>query len=237
MEIKANEKNNSNKSTKFNVKFDKKVDTKMQLLDFYNQNIRKIHIIVSVIMIILYIFSFIYRFNAIKSGEYKLAEGATIPNFMYELQQNLVLDLVIIIAGITPFCFIPVIGVAQAITVVGGLSVRYALGGSFMITAFLGGLIQVFAVALCVSVGLYYCRLTTKKNKYYNQSGFGIDDIKLQVYQIRKQEEKIQQIEKKQEEKNRKIAESNVKIPYLNFMLLGVIAFVIQFIGILISII
>ena len=36
-------------------------------------------------------------------------------------------------------------------------------------------------------------------------------------------------------EKAKKIEECNIKIPYLNFVLLGAVAFVIQFVGVLIA--
>ena len=62
-----------------------------------------------------------------------------------------------------------------------------------------------------------------------------MDDIKLQLYEIRKDEKKLEELTKKKEEKAKKIEECNIKIPYLNFVLLGAVAFVIQFVGVLIA--
>lgn len=241
MENKVNKNVNSNKTkkegTKFKVNIKGKSDIKMELMDFYNQKIKKMHIIFLVIAVILYLISFFTTFSAIKSGNYSLAEGTTAPGFIYELQQNALLDLVIIIAGITPYCYLSVIGVAQSIMIVNGLAIRYALGSSFMFTALIGGLIQLIGISLCVAVGIYYCRLTTKKNKYYHHSEFGMDDIKMQLYEIKKEEKKIEELTKKKEEKARKIEECNIKMPYLNIILLGVVAIAVQTIGILISMI
>jgi hypothetical protein len=239
MENKVQKDVNSNKSkkegTKFNVNIKGTKDIKMELLDFYNQRIKKLHIILLIVSVIIYVISFYTSFSSIKNGNYSLAEGTVATSFMDNIKENALLDLVIIIAGITPYCFLSIIGLAQSIMVINGLAVRYALGKSFMITLFLGGLIQLIGVSLCVAIGLYFCRLSTKKNKYYHHSEFGMDDIKMQVYEIRKDEKKIEEINKKKEEKAKKIEECNIKIPYLNFILLGAIAFVFQFIGVLIT--
>ena len=56
-------------------------------------------------------------------------------------------------------------------------------------------------------------------------------------YEIRKNNKKVEELAKKKEDKKKKIESCNVKIPYLNFVLLGAIAFVIEFIGVLIALI
>lgn len=241
MEAKVKKDINSNKSKKENTKFKVNMqgnkDIKMEILDFYNQRLKKMHIIILVISVILYLVSFYTSFSAIKQGNYTLAEGITAQGFMASLKESALLNLVIIIAGITPYCFLSIIGVAQSIMCVNNLAVRYALGSSFMPTLFIGGLIQLVGISLCIAVGLYYCRLSTKKNKYYHHSDFGMNDIKMQLYEIRKNNEKINELNKKMEDKAKKIEECNVKIPYLNFIALGAIAFIFQFVGILIAMI
>lgn len=241
MESKVKKDTNSNKSkkegTKFKVKIQGNKDIKMEIIDFYNQRLKKMHIIILVISVLLYLISFYTSFSSIRNGNFSLAEGVTAPGFISSLKENALLDLVIVIAGITPYCFLSIIGVAQAIMCVNNLAIRYALGSSFMPTLFIGGLIQLIGVTLCIAVGLYYCRLSTKKNKYYHHSDFGMNDIKMQLYEIRKDEEKINSLNKKMEDKAKKIEECNVKIPLLNFGALGAVAFVIQFVGILIAMI
>lgn len=237
VENKTNSKKLNKQSTKFNVNIQGNKNTKMELLDFYNANIKKLHLIMLVISVVLYIISFFAVFSSVKSGNYTLAPDTVAASFMSMLKENILLDIVIIIAGITPYCFLSIIGLAQAITMVNSLAVRYTLGKTFMITAFLGGAIQLIGISLCVAAGLYYCRLSTKKNKYYHHSNFGIDDIKLQLYEIRKNDKKVEEITKKKEDKAKKIEACNIKIPYLNFVLLGAVAFVIEFVGVLITLI
>lgn len=239
MENKVQKNTNSNKTkngeTKFKVNIKGNKDVKMELLDFYNQKIKKMHIILLIISIVLYIIAFYSTFSSIKSGNFTLTEGTVASGFLDTIKENVLLDLVIIIAGITPYCFLSIIGIAQAIMCVNGLGINYALGKSFAFTSFLGGAIELIGLSLCIAIGIYYCRLSTKKNKYYHHSDFGMDDIKMQFYEIRKDEKKLDELTKKKEEKAKKIEECNIKIPYLNFVLLGAVAFIIQFIGVLIT--
>lgn len=210
-------------------------DIKMQVIDFYNQKLKKMHIIFLVIMLAVFAIMFFSSFSAIRSGKYAVAEGAAPIGLVDSIKQNLFLDIVIIIAGITPYCFLSVIGTAQSLTLVNELALRYATHSSMMITCLIGGVLEIIGVSLCVAIGLYYCRLSTKKNKYYHHSDFGMDDVKMQLYELRKQEDKLKELTKKKEEKARKIEECNIKIPYFNFMILGVISLVIQVLGILIA--
>ena len=190
-----NKVQNSNKTSKkqknFKINMKSKEDVKLQLLDFYNQKLRKLHIIILIIMIILYAIFFFTTFSSVRSGAYTVAEGTVASGFVENIKQTLLLDLVIIIAGITPYFYLSIIGIAQSLALVNTLAIRYALGASFMPTLFIGGLIQIIAVALCIAVGLYYCRLSTKKTKYYHHSDFGLDDLKMQVYEIRQDKKKL----------------------------------------------
>lgn len=204
------------------------------LITFYNDNIKKTHIIIFVIMAILFVISFISIILSVKVG------GIDIPtakSFLNSIKEYAMLDGVIILAGITPYFFLPVLGIVQAIIGVGDMAARYVAGLSFVPTLFLGGIIEMIGIALSIAVGIYYCKLSTKKNKYYHHSEFSLSDVKMQIYEIRKNEEKIKELTKKKEDKNKEIQECNVKIPYLNFILLGLISFVIGFIGILIAMI
>ena len=55
MERKIENSNKTNKNEKkFKINMKPKEDVKLQLLDFYNQKIKKSHIIILVIMVILY---------------------------------------------------------------------------------------------------------------------------------------------------------------------------------------
>lgn len=221
--------------TKFKVNIKGNRNLKLEFMNFYNEKIKKMHIILLVIAVVLYIATFYTTFSSIKAGNYSLSDTAVAPSFMDNIKENTLLYIVIIVAGITPYCFLSIIGMAQPIMYVDTLAMNYVLNGKLTFALFLGGLIQMISITLCIALGLYYCRLSTKKNKYYHVSDFGMNDIKMQIYEIRKDEKKVEEIKKKKEEKNKKIQECNVKIPYLSFIALWAVAFVIQFIGVLIT--
>ena len=201
-----------------------------QIKELYNKNLRKKHIICFIIMTIIFAIVFIYNIHLYNSGSLTVPSDAVGNSFWNATKENFLISAVIIFAGITPYFFLSVIGFAQAAVIVNDMVLRYAQGSSFLPTLFIGGIIQMIGFSLCIATGIYYCRLSTKKNKYYHHSDFSFDDMKKQIYEIRKDEKKVEQIEKKKEEKFK-------KIPYISFIFLGIIGFAISFVGLLITII
>lgn len=220
----------------------KKIDINMKNKDklteiktFYNEKMKKAHIITSIILAVLYTIVFFIQIYSVKTGAVAVNPGAYGAGFTSQVKESFLLTFVIIIAGITPYIPLSVFGVAQPFLMIQDMMVRSSLGASFTITLYLGGLLQVIGIALSVVVGVYYCKLTTKKNKYYHHSDFGIDDVKMQLYEIRKDKKKVDEIVKKKEERAKEIEACNIKIPYLMFIAMGLAAFVLEFIGIVIT--
>ena len=208
-----------------------------QVKDFYNEHLKKSHVIFTIITILIYVIYFAYMFHLYRSGNLKVAQDITANNFLGYVNNCFFLTVIIIIAGITPYFYLSVLGLLIPLDLVGNLLARYVLGYSFMPTLFIGGLIEMLAYSLCISVGIYFCKLSSKKNKYYHYSDFSVNDLKKQVYEIRKDKDKVEEIEKKQEEKKKEIEKCNIKIPYLNFAILGIVAFVVECVGVLITLI
>lgn len=205
------------------------------LIVFYHKHIRKIHIIVTIIAMLIYAFASYKAFKNINNGNYYIPADTTAKTLLGNLKEDAMLSFIAILAGIVPFCYIAIIGIAQAGIIVNDIALRYVFDSTFMFTGILGGIIKVIGVGLVVAVGLYYCKLSSKKNKYYHQSGFTFNDVKLSFYDLRKNEKKVEELTKKKEERARKIQESNIKMPYGYFAVLGLIGFVIQAIGSLIT--
>lgn len=234
--MEMNKKENSKKTNvkKLNIEMKNK-DKLTEIKNFYNEKMKKPHIILSVVLIVLYTIMFIAQIHAVKSGAIVVNPAAYGEGFLDQVKESFLLNLVVIIAGITPYIPLSVFGVAQPFLLINDMMIRAALGASFAVTLYIGGLLQIIGIALCVVIGVYYCRLTTKKNKYYHHSDFGIDDVKMQLYEIRKDEKKIEEIRNKKEKKAQEIEACNIKIPYLMFIALGLAAFVLEFIGIVIT--
>ena len=219
---------------------------------------------------LIYAFASYKAFKNINNGNYYIPADTTAKTLLGNLKEDAMLSFIAILAGIVPFCYIAIIGIAQAGIIVNDIALlaptgraskrmgeaalmpastihrflkwnrdtdalRYVFGSTFMFTGILGGIIKVIGVGLVVAVGLYYCKLSSKKNKYYHQSGFTFNDVKLSFYDLRKNEKKVEELTKKKEERARKIQESNIKMPYGYFAVLGLIGFVIQAIGSLIT--
>ena len=228
-------KNNLKNMKNINIKMGVDSDRITKLKEFYNTKIKKTHIICMTIMVVIFVLVFIVNIGMYKSGANIIPDGAVGESLSGAIQENFLMCAVVIFAGITPYCFLSVLGIAESAVIVGDMSLRYAWGSSFLPTMFLGGIIQMIGFSLCVAIGIYYCRLTTRKRKYYNYSSFSFNDVRQQIYEIRKDEKKVKELEKKKKEKYDVAKNSNVKIPYMNFLLLGILAFAITFVGLVIT--
>lgn len=227
--------NNTQKNArKINVNIGNKNEFAKQLLNFYNGNIRKKHIILSIILLVLFIAYFGIKFIQLKNGTYQNIMEVPVRGFFNMLGYEAILCLVIIGAGITPG-FLSLLGLFQFVLVVEQLSQRYFIGKGLVFTDFLGGLIQMVGISLCVAVGLYLGRLSSKRNKYDSSSDYGFNDLKIAFYEAKKDEKKINEIKEKKNEKIKKNEVNNVKIPYFYILLLGFIAYVVEIFGTLIA--
>lgn len=200
------------------------------LVDFYNNKIKKIHIIVSAISMVIFAIMF---FVSLKTPE-KYVDGVA-TGLVEQIKSVGLLTFLMVFTGTIPYFFLGFLGELQVFYLIEDFGIRMALGNSLGITAFLGGLINIIGLTLSMAVGLYGCYLTTKKRKYYNASQFSMTDIKMNFYRLSKKDEKVEEYEKKKEEKLKKAESDNVKMPYFNLILLGIVAFIIQIIGLLIS--
>ncbi len=224
-----NKKINTNNAERLNVKVDPREGTE-SVLDLYNTKIKKIHIITMIIVIILFVLYFVISFSQTRQVSHLTTSTMT-----EQLNNTLAYSCVTILAGIVPYFYLSFGGVAQLMPLISDFGARYTLGKSFAVSIFVGGIINCIGIALCMAIGFYYCYLTTKKRKYYNASQFSMDDVKLQFYEMRNQKDKIEELNKKRAKKAEEIESCNVKIPYLKLCALGLVAYVIQIIGILIA--
>lgn len=224
------------KREKINIKANtKSKDFITNLKKFYFEHIKKLHVIMLVIMLVIFVITFISSIVSYNNGATSVSGTEAVNAFSKDLKNALGVSAVLIFAGITPYFYISVLGVAESIAMVSDMVLRYAYHISFAPTLFIGGLIQIIGYSLCIAVGMYYCRLSSIKRKYYNQSSFTMDDVKEQFYSLKQDQKKLKEIENKKAEKQKEIQKSNVKIPYLNFVILGLVSFVIEFIGIVIT--
>ena len=219
------------KSKKLNnkIKFESKGE-KETIVDFYNSKIKKIHIVVSIITLIFYVIMFVVSVRTPENYVNNVA--ATLKS-----QTNYIglFTFLMLFTGTVPYFFLAFLGELEVLYIIGDFGTRLALEKSLGVSLFVGGAINMIGLALSMALGFYGCYLTTKRRKYYNASQFSMADIKMHYYLLRKDDKKAEEYENKKLEKAKKAENNNVKIPYLNIIILGVVSFVIQMIGLLIS--
>lgn len=227
---KVTKKTIENNAEKFDIGMENKsfIDGTKEL---FNKHMKVSAIILFVIAAVLFSLSF---YSSV-TGDIIIAETAVPKGFFEQAGYLALLDAVIMIAGLTPYCFLSVIGMLEALAVVGDMQIRRFFNLSTLPTLYIGGLIQMVGLSMIIASGIYFCILSTKKNRYYSQSNFGMKDIKRQFYEVKKDEKKLEELNKKEEEKEKKRQELNVKVPYLKFGLIYVVTLIIQIVGLIIT--
>lgn len=219
---------------KLNVNINGKKDIIGNTMSLYLKNIKLLHIVFLVISVVVFIGYFFVKFYQLKTGSYVIDEGFTVKGVPTLITDCVLLSGVIVIAGVTPYCYLSVLGLFQSALLVEQLAARYYYGRGFIITDFVGGLIEMIGVALCIATGIYSCKLSTKKSKYKDTPYFSMDDLKSSIYEIKKDTKKVEEIEKKKQEKIQKMQQYKVEVPYLSIIVLCVVGAVFQFVGTLI---
>ena len=215
-----------------------------EFLDFYKKDLRKKHIIVYVISLIIF-FIFLAMFISsldVTTSIATLAENAqeNVNNsnvFIQIFKQTLPSIFLVIFAGITPFVYLSVIGFYYPYILAGDISSSFLITShtGSLICMTIGAIIQIFAMSLAMVAGFYYCTISSKKFRYSQRSGFGLYNVKKQIYEIRKDEKKLAKLEEKKRKKDEKIESLNVSVPYRKLLYVFIVTFVIAVIGTLIA--
>ena len=210
-------KNKNNKRTK---KIKKNIDlSKVPVLKFfneflreYNDKLKKQHIIIYVICLVLFFIFLAFKISNINvTQNFELVSGALNTSdktvLLSLLKESVISIFLVIFAGITPFIHLPVLGFAYPYVLAANIAEKFMITGSRIDIVFMtiGSIIQVISISLAITLGFYYCSFTTKKFRYSQRSGFGIDDLKRQVYTIRKNEESLEKLEIERQKKREKI--------------------------------
>ena len=239
---KANvDKNIDKKNTeKFDIKYVIK-----DYFKFYKQKLMRKHIIVYVICLVIFfvmIASLISKINSTPNIS-ELAENAKVLSensqgaFSLIFSKKLPLIFMIIFAGIAPYFFIPVIGIASAYGLAVDIVTNFNVltGKSSVIPMCIGAIIELVSVSLAVATGIEYCLLSTKKWRYSRNQDYSMIDFKRTLYEATNNKKKLKEITKKKEEKNKKNEKNNVKIPYLHLLISFVISMIVIAIGTIIA--
>lgn len=204
----------------------KLLDILKSYYSFYKKNLRRKHIVIYVLSLIVFAFCLITFMNNIDTINQLLSEVRNYKMdtnvFSILIKQKIPVIFLLIFSGITPFIFIPIIGI---------IGFPYILATSIMnmsvinfVISCIGAIVQIFFVSLAIASGIYYCSQSTKKFRYNNYSTFGLDDVKKQIYESTKKEEKLKKVEEKMAKKSEKLQKLNVKIEYKALIITFVIS-------------
>lgn len=204
-------------------------------LELYNKNIRKTHIIIYIICMLVFLMvvnSYISNIDVtnILTGNANISISSL---FSIIFKEKLVMIFLMIFAGITPFIFLPLIGVVSSYNLAVCVGSLFILNSStiWIILSCIGSIIQMFGFSLAISIGTYYCILATKKYRYNFKGGITFSDIKKTLYKSTNNKQKFDNEMQKENERNQKREKLNVKIPYISILIFGIISFIITTIG------
>ncbi len=245
---KLNEKEHVNNEKNVGTNKDSKIDLKSIIkgyIGFYKQKLMRKHIIVYIICLVVFfvmIATLISKINAtpnIAELAQKAKEASETSEGIFSLifKKKISLVFIIILAGIAPYFFIPVIGIAYSSSLAYDIASNFNVltGKASVVPMCIGAVVQLIAVGLSVATGIEYCLLSTKKWRYARNQDYSMIDFKRNLYEATNNKKKLKEITKKKEEKAKKNEKNNVSIPYGYFLISFVISVVIITIGTLIA--
>lgn len=194
-------------------------------IEFYKQNLKKKHLISIIVCLIVFVIFLIADIQEYSGIELSIPKESYLDN----LSENAMLSFIIIFAGITPYCFLSVLGFSAMYGIASKVALIYVVKGSLvgLILNCILVLIASVAYSLCIATGIHYCSLSSKKFTYSQKKGFKFSDLKLSIYKLRKNENKIEELEEKKKLDYEKAEKLNVKIPYMNLAISLIISIVI----------
>ncbi len=247
-----NKKQKENENTNIN-KNNKNIDNKfikmlIEYKDFYKENLKRKQIIIYIISLILFFVSLIFLISninindtvkqVVESGG-KIESVSKIDSLISIFKEDIPITFFMLFAGITPYFYLPIFGLIASYNLASQIANMYVMSqGAFTISiTALGMIIKLFGYSLAISMGIYYCKISTKKFKYSQRKGFSFIDLKKNYYEMKKMDEKLEKIEKKIKEKQDKVDSNNVKAPYKELIITFCISSIIVIIGTIFTII
>lgn len=229
-----------NKSSKFDIK-----NIMKGYFKFYKEKLMRKHIIIYIICLVVFfvmIATLISKINStpnIVELAQKAKEVSDASNGVFSLiiTKKIPLIFMIMLAGIAPYFFIPVIGIASAYSLACDIVTNFNVltGKASVIPMCIGAIIQLIAVGLSVATGIQYCLLSTRRWRYSRNQDYSMLDFKRTFYEATDNKKKLKEVARKKEEKAAKNEKNNVTVPYGYFVISFLISVVIIAIGTIIS--
>lgn len=156
------------------------------------------------------------------------------PNaFSVFVKEKLPDAIIIILSGIAPYIYAPILGVLYGYQVaINMISIISVPNASYnLIFMLVGALIEFIGFSLAIATGFTFCSYSTKRVKYANKSEPTFLDFRKEIYSLTDNKKKLKQLEIKKKEKAKKIEKYNVKTPYIFIFTSFIISVIIILIG------
>lgn len=223
-----------------------------KILEFWNKDLKKKFIIIFIIAVVLVGFfaNVSYQVNSLEKMPGVSISNSESVNSEVLLIKKSAIDIIksklsilglTAIAGIVPYFYVPVFGLLGYTFTTGmeiGIKlIEYNEGEMLSIFFLLSTILDIICISLVTSVAIYWANMSTKRYLYSSTKNYSFLNLKLQIHDVLKKEDKIEQIKEEIEKRNQKQEKNNVKIKYLEILGILGIAVIIQMLSVFISII
>lgn len=137
------------------------------------------------------------------------------------LKNRGIILLLILLAGWVPYFYIPIVAYIAYMFMLSGDVILSMESNGMIVTLLLNilpVLFDIITVSIIASIGTYMCNFTTKKYIYTQSTSFSFIDVKIQLYQMTKKQDKYEAAVAKKQEKIDKMNKNDVKIDYANIL-------------------
>lgn len=210
-----------------------KEEKKKELGGFIKKHIFKKTKILAIIGIVMFLV-IIYAFNSTSNNLESELEILEKTSLLSDIKQRIIILVLILLAGWVPYFYIPAIAFGAYIFMLAG-DISFAMeshGRIFtLLLNILPVVVDILTVSIISAIGIYMSNYTTKKHRYNQRTSFSFLDVKINLYQMTKNQEKYEAAIAKKQEKIDKIKENDVNIDYPYIIKIAPVIMVINIIA------
>lgn len=205
--------------------------------EFFKTHLKKPFITLSIIALLVIVIGLQSSVSLVQTGD--LGE-TTLKNLTFKdsFVSNVQILLVIVLAGIVPYMYVPGIG-ALAYVCNELMTIAYLIVNvgylKAILTYILPLIINICIANLAASLGIYICKTITNSYKLSNMKHMNSTNFMIELYNIIKNDKKKQNLEDKKNKKLKALESKNKKVDYFELFNVGIILVVLQIIASLIS--
>lgn len=185
---------------------------------------------IGILLFILIISAFMGASDEVTS-ELKIIEKTSLIN---DIKERAVIILLILFAGWVPYFYIPAIAFGAYVFMLAGdvgLAMEIHSKVATLLLNVLPILVDVLTVSVITAIGIYMSSYTTKKYRYTQRTSFSFLDVKIQFYQMTKNQDKYEAAVAKKQERMDKMKQNDVKIDYSSILKITPIVMIVNIIA------